>query len=56
MAEVAALMDATVAATKTRVFLGRRSLLGWVKSDRALRELLGERSEQGDAGGKERAR
>jgi RNA polymerase sigma-70 factor (ECF subfamily) len=42
MAEVAALMDATVAATKTRVFLGRRSLLGWVKSDRALRELLGE--------------
>ncbi|NUP13007.1 MAG: sigma-70 family RNA polymerase sigma factor [Polyangiaceae bacterium] len=40
MAEVAALMDATVAATKTRVFLGRRALLRRVKGDRTLCELL----------------
>ncbi len=40
MAEVAALMDATVAATKTRVFLGRRSLLQWIQRDKALLELI----------------
>jgi RNA polymerase sigma-70 factor (ECF subfamily) len=40
MAEVAALMAATVAATKTRVFLGRRALLRRVKGDRVLGELL----------------
>jgi RNA polymerase sigma-70 factor (ECF subfamily) len=40
MNEVAALMDASVAATKTRVFLGRRTLLQRVKADRSLCDLL----------------
>jgi RNA polymerase sigma-70 factor (ECF subfamily) len=49
MAEVAALMDATVAATKTRVFLGRRSLLRWVKTDRSLLELIAATGIEGAA-------
>ncbi len=56
MAEVAALMDATVAATKTRVFLGRRSLLSWVRADRALCELLGVPMPGGPASRKEPTR
>lgn len=40
VSEVAALMDATVAATKTRTFLGRRALLRRVKGDRVLSELF----------------
>jgi RNA polymerase sigma-70 factor, ECF subfamily len=40
VSEVAALMDATVAATKTRTFLGRRALLRRVKGDRVLCELF----------------
>lgn len=40
LSEVAALMDASLAATKTRVFLGRRALLKRIKSDRVLCELI----------------
>jgi DNA-directed RNA polymerase specialized sigma24 family protein len=40
MSEVAALMDASLAATKTRVFLGRRALLKRVRGDRTLAEIL----------------
>jgi RNA polymerase sigma-70 factor (ECF subfamily) len=52
MAEVAALMGATLAATKTRVFMGRRALLRHVSGDRALCELL---SRDAAPPGKERA-
>jgi RNA polymerase sigma-70 factor (ECF subfamily) len=40
LAEVAALMNATRAATKSRVFVARRRLLGFVRKDPALREFL----------------
>jgi len=39
--EVAALMGATVAATKSRVFWARRALLGRARKDPLLRDLLG---------------
>jgi RNA polymerase sigma-70 factor, ECF subfamily len=40
--EVAALMGASVAATKSRVFWARRALLGRARKDPLLRELLGK--------------
>jgi RNA polymerase sigma-70 factor (ECF subfamily) len=40
LAEVAALMNATRAATKSRVFLARRELLARIRKDPGLRELI----------------
>ena len=41
MVEIAHLMDASVSATKSRVFWARKKLLGRAKRDPALRDLLG---------------
>ena len=43
LAEVAALMGATLAATKSRVLFGRRQLLSRVRKDPELRELCAPR-------------